>query len=216
MNNVVEEVWKDIEGYEGIYQVSSIGEVKSIFYNKKPKILKRSKTTTGYYKVELYKDKNRKSFKVHRLVAKAFILNPESKPNINHIDGNPLNNHVNNLEWCTQKENVLHAIETGLKKKICIPKKELKQLYIYERKPMREIGEIYGVADTTIKDRLKEYGIKTRTTSQSKIKYGLTEDFIMNELKIKTQTQLAKEIGCDQSLISHYLKRIKRKGKIYA
>lgn len=212
MNNVV---WKPIKGYEGLYEISSIGEVKSIFYGEKSRALKKSKTTTGYYKVELWKNKKKKSLKVHRLVAIVFISNPENKPNINHIDGNPLNNNVCNLEWCTQKENVIHAIETGLKKKLNISKEELKQLYINERKSMREIGETYGVTGTTIENKLKERGIKTRTASQSKIKYGLTEGFIINELKTKTQTQLAKEIGCDQSLISHYVRRIKEKGRLY-
>ncbi len=69
--------------------------------------------------------------------------------------------------------------------------------------------------NVTVENKLKERGIKTRTASQSKIKYGLTEGFIISELKTKTQTQLAKEIGCDQSLISHYVRKIKEKGRLY-
>lgn len=213
MNNVV--LWKSIKGYEGLYEISNTGEVKSIFYGKSPRILKKSKTTTGYCKVELYKNKKRKSIKVHRLVAMAFISNIDNKPNINHIDGNPLNNNADNLEWCTQKENVLHAVETGLKKKVYIPKKDLKRLYVDERKSIQKICETYGVSDTIIRDRLREYGIKTRTISQAKIKHRLTKDFIIDELKVKSQTQLAKEVGCDQSLISHYVRRIKEKGRLY-
>ncbi len=213
MNNVV--FWKPAKGYEGLYEVNNAGAIKSIFYGNKPRILKKSKTTTGYYKVELYKNKKRKSVRVHRLVAMAFIPNLEGKPNINHKDGNPLNNNMDNLEWCTQRENVMHAIESGLKKKFHIPKKDLKRLYVDERKSMQKICEIYGVSVTIIKDRLREYDIKTRTISQAKIQYGLTEDFIVNELKTKTQIQLAKEVGCEQSLISHYVKRIKEKGRLY-
>lgn len=213
MNSVV--LWKPVIGYEGLYEVSNSGEIKSIFYGKNPKILKKSKTTTGYYKIELSKNKKRKSFKVHRLVAIAFIPNMENKPNINHIDGNPLNNNIDNLEWCTQKENVIHAVEIGLKSKTYISKNELRRLYLVEKKPVRKLEEIYSVSNTVICDRLKEYGIETRSISQSKIKYGLTKKFILNELKTKSQKQLAKEIGCDPSLISHYVRRIKERGKIY-
>lgn len=213
MNSVV--LWKPVKGYEGLYEVSNTGEIKSIYYGKKPRILKKSKTTTGYYKVELYKKKKRKSIRVHRLVAMAFIPNLEMKPNINHKDGNPLNNNMDNLEWCTQLENVIHAIETGLKNKIHIPKNELEELYTNKKKSIREIESIYGVSSTIIATRLKEHGIKTRTISQAKIKHGLTKDFIIDELKVKSQTQLAKEVGCDQSLISHYVRRIKEKGRLY-
>ena len=166
MNNCV--LWKPVIGYEGLYEVSNSGEIKSIFYGKNPKILKKSKTTTGYYKIELSKNKKRKSFKVHRLVAIAFIPNIENKPNINHIDGNPLNNNIDNLEWCTQKENVIHAVEIGLKSKTYISKNELRRLYLVEKKPVRKLEEIYSVSNTVICDRLKEYGIETRSISQSK------------------------------------------------
>lgn len=213
MNSVV--LWRPVKGYEGLYEISNTGEVKSIYYNKKPKILKKSMTTTGYYKVGLWKNKRKKSLRVHKLVAKAFIPNPENKPNINHIDGNPLNNHRGNLEWCTQQENVIHAIKIGLKQKFYIPKSKLKQLYINERKSMKEIGDMYGVSNTVIADRLKEYDIEIRTISQAKNEYGLTKEIILSELKNKSQTQLAKEIGCDQSLISHYVRRIKEKGRLY-
>lgn len=111
-----------IEGYEGLYSVSDSGEVFSYRSNK---LLSKTKTTTGYYKVELYKDGSKKSLKVHRLVAMAFIPKIEYKPFINHKDGNKLNNNVENLEWCTQKENVNHALTTGLKKFRNITEEEL-------------------------------------------------------------------------------------------
>ena len=79
------------------------------------KVLKKSISTTGYYCVRLYDDlKKHKLFYLHRLIAEYFIENPENKPFVNHKDGNKLNNSIENLEWCTQKENVDHAIKTGL------------------------------------------------------------------------------------------------------
>ena len=118
------EEWKDITGYEGMYQISNLGNVRSLVRDRcnggvlKEKILRNrpSKSRTGavYYQVALFKNGKRKNFSVHRLVANEFIPNTENKPFINHIDGNPSNNHVSNLEWCTPKENTIHAWEMGL------------------------------------------------------------------------------------------------------
>lgn len=118
----MEEIWKDIEGYEGLYQVSNLGRVKS-FYAKNGRlsiqshILKPKIDKYGYLKLTLCKDKNYKYVTVHRLVATTFIDNLENKPEVNHKDGNKLNNYVNNLEWVTGLENIHHAFDTGLTKK---------------------------------------------------------------------------------------------------
>lgn len=210
----MKEIWKPIGGYEGLYEVSNMGRIKS-FYNSEERILKKSKTTTGYWKIELRKNKIRKSFKVHRLVAFAFIANPENKPYINHIDGNPLNNKVDNLEWCTQHENLVHAYSIGLRDSFRIQKNTLKDLYADKKLSASEIANMFGVTKTVILYNMKKFNIKRRDGGESKIKYNLTKDFIINELKNKNQKTLAKEIGCDQSLISHYVKRIKERGKIY-
>ena len=101
------EIWKDIEGYEGLYQVSSWGRVKSTY--RGGRVLKGRKTKTGYLRINLCKNRNVKEYLVHRLVAQAFIPNPQNKPQVNHIDEDKENNHVNNLEWCTAKENVNHG-----------------------------------------------------------------------------------------------------------
>lgn len=109
----MQEIWKDIKEYEGLYQISNLGNVKSL---KRNKLLKPIKDKDGYLCVTLYKMCKLKEKKVHRLVAQTFILNPENKPQVNHIDGNKQNNVVNNLEWCTRLENIEHAWKIGLMK----------------------------------------------------------------------------------------------------
>jgi len=114
------EIWKDIKNYEGLYQVSNLGNVRGLrFINNivnKEKIHGISITTqnSGYLKVMLYKDGKPKNVMVHRLVAEAFIDNPENKKQINHKDGNKHNNCVTNLEWCSKSENMRHAFKMGL------------------------------------------------------------------------------------------------------
>ena len=104
----MEEIWKEIVGYDGLYQISNLGRVKSLGNNKtkKEKILKSSVDGDGYLFVKLYKNRKFKSFIVHRLVAEAFIQNPNNLPQVNHKDENKQNNCVQNLEWCTVKYNV--------------------------------------------------------------------------------------------------------------
>lgn len=98
------EVWKDIEGYEGLYQVSNLGRIRSLGYGN-TKIMKPVPTSQRYRQVGLYKDGKRKFYLVHRLVAMAFLDNPKKLSTVNHIDGNRSNNVVSNLEWCTIAEN---------------------------------------------------------------------------------------------------------------
>lgn len=128
MNEDEEEKWRDIAGYEGMYQISNLGRVKSLERQmklnlnkdknmiKKEKILKPGKTGIrhNYLGVELLKKSKQKHKYIHRLVAETFIPNPENKPQVNHIDGNKLNNCIKNLEFCSHKHNIQEAWNLNL------------------------------------------------------------------------------------------------------
>lgn len=121
----MKEEWRDIKGYEGLYQVSNLGRVRSlprevayirvrnnkaqnIISHHSGRIMSSPINGEGYAQVPITRGNN---MRVHRLVAETFIPNPENKPFINHIDGNKANNRVDNLEWCTNSENQRHAID---------------------------------------------------------------------------------------------------------
>lgn len=116
----MQEEWRDVKEYEGLYQVSNFGRVKSLSRKIKypnghihpysEKILKEYVTPNGYPSVALGKDGKNTRVSVHRLVANAFIDNPDNLPQINHKDGNKQNNNIENLEWITVSNNILHAI----------------------------------------------------------------------------------------------------------
>lgn len=123
----MEEIWKDIPGFDGLYQVSNLGRVKSLpkkiwngkgYFISKEKLLKPNTLAKGYFQVELKKNLNRCCFQVHRLVAMAFIQNPfpESYDQINHINGDKQDNRVENLEWSNNSLNQKHAWATGLQR----------------------------------------------------------------------------------------------------
>ena len=107
------EEWKPIAGYEGLYEISSHGRVKSFHYCKKQKthfrILKPAKEKTGYLSVSLWKDRKMKTCHIHRLVGEAFVPNPEGYDVINHKDESRDNNYFENLEWCTHKYNLSYG-----------------------------------------------------------------------------------------------------------
>lgn len=140
------EEWRDIKGFEGLYQISNFGRVRgvdryikdSIGRNRfhKRKLKSQSTSKRGYNFVTISKNTKMYMFNVHRLVALAFIPNPHNKPCVNHIDLNQLNNHVSNLEWCTQKENVHHAIKNGhvspINIKVMVMNKSTKEKIIFK------------------------------------------------------------------------------------
>lgn len=113
---------KDIKGYEGIYTINKNGNIFSIKRKVKGRhgfignIEMKQQSYFGYKRVCLCKDNKKKKYLVHRLVALAFIPNTQNKPFINHIDCNPSNNNIENLEWCTQSENIIHSVKLGRQK----------------------------------------------------------------------------------------------------
>lgn len=119
------ETWKDAIGYEGLYEVSNTGKVRR-FNNKK--ILKQRTNKNGYYRIQLSKKSKLKNHGVSRLVAQAFIPNPNNLPQVNHKNGLKFDNNINNLEWVSIKDNIIHSFVTGLNKTsktvICIETKE--------------------------------------------------------------------------------------------
>ena len=104
----MEEIWKDVLGYEGLYEVSNLGNIRSLNYNRKGYVqnLLQHKNNTGYLTVMLTLHGKQKRLLVHRLVAEAFIPNPHGLPCVNHLDESFTNNRANNLEWCTQRYNL--------------------------------------------------------------------------------------------------------------
>ena len=112
LENLKDEIWHWVKGYENIYQISNLARVKS-FQKGKVKILQPILNNSGYLSVRLYKNGKSKVLKVHRLVAENFIPNPKNKPEVDHIDGCKINNAVENLRWVTSSENTQAALETG-------------------------------------------------------------------------------------------------------
>lgn len=112
------EIWRDVVGYEGLYQVSNMGRVKS-FFNGVEKIRKPVLANPGYLSLVLYKDNVPTAKRIHVLVAQAFIPNPDNKSEVNHRFGDKIDNRVSELEWVTPAENKQHAYDIGLKRSGC-------------------------------------------------------------------------------------------------
>ena len=153
MNKI--EIWKDIKGYEGLYQVSNLGNVKSLAKTRKgitnrEDIILKLCNKDGYNVVNLWKDKKKKTIKVHRLVAQAFIPNIENKPYINHINAIRNDNRISNLEWCNQSENIRHAYNIGNIKTKRVMQFDKNKRYIKTWSSIKEAEKILGICGSHI------------------------------------------------------------------
>lgn len=163
------EVWKDIKNYEGIYQVSNKGQVRSLnrkekcnlndkFFIRKGKILNQTPNTNGYLRVFLSKNNKVITRYVHRLVAQTFLKQTSDKNHVNHLNGIKEDNSVSNLEWCTQLENNKHGFSTGLLKHgaqsnlSVLNKKEVFEIIDLSKEghKIKNIAKKYGVHPCTI------------------------------------------------------------------
>jgi len=162
LNTHMREEWKDIEGYEGLYQVSNSGQIKSLQINKilKP-VLANKKAKISYYRISLCKNAKSKAYLIHRLVANAFIPNPENKPCVNHLDCITSNNKRSNLEWVNHSENVIHSIKMGRIKPLLginngqsklLDKDviEIRRLYIPRKMSRQKLADKFNVSQSTI------------------------------------------------------------------
>lgn len=163
MNN--EEIWKDIAGYEGLYQVSNLGRIKSLNYKhtSRERILKTKKNRSGYVVVNLNQAGKRKTYSIHRLVAQAFIDNPQNLPMVNHRDENKQNNIVSNLEWCTSKYNTNYGT--------CIERRAKKT-----SKPVIGIDKVTGLI------------VKFPSAHEASRQTGIDQGYITNCLKGRYKT----------------------------
>ena len=194
-------IWKDIKGYEGLYEVSNTGYIKSLQF-KKPFIKKFNKNHQGYLSVSLYKDNENKLVKVHRVVAEAFISNPENKPQVNHKDGNKANNCVENLEWVTASENIKHSYANGLQsvdlRKVKVSKYTLEGTFVKTYDSIAEASADTGVSMGNITTCCQG---KLRYTRDCTWRYGSDRKDIE---PVKLKTISVRQYDLDGNFIKEY------------
>lgn len=172
---MLEEIWKDIPDYEGLYQVSNLGRIKSLYFGKE-RILKPQPNSMGYLRVGLSKNGNWIHFFVHRLVASVFLKNDNNLPCVNHKDENPLNNHVDNLEFCNHTYNMNYGT-------------------IIERKRKSMKGKFDGENNPFYKQKHTEKSKQKMSKAKAKpiLQYTLDNIFIREWDSAK---QAENELGC--------------------
>ena len=189
------ENWKDLKDYEDRYLISDSGNIISKKY--KGKYLKPYINNNGYKSVTITNGIKYKNCRIHKLVALTFIPNPENKPWINHKDGNKLNNHVSNLEWCTPKENVIHALQTGLSIKhgiysgtAVLTDEKVIEIHNFLKNKIHSIEElsiIYNTSITNIRSIAKVESWKHLRLEPIKLKHGgknmynKNQDYLINQ-----------------------------------
>lgn len=235
------EQWKAIEGYEGIFEVSDYGRVRSLdrlsangrqLKGKMMSVSRKGKKENEYMQVGLMKEKKQRTHNLHRLVAIAFIPNPENKPEVNHLDGDKTNNHVSNLSWVTRKEQMEHASETGLmlvggmsqnSKLTDVEAKYIREVYVegHLEFSAKALSEKFSISTRTItaiangtarphsyvEKKREKSKFKTGSESPKNVKLSNEDvDYIRDNCKKHggkyTQTELSKMFGVTRAYIS--------------
>ena len=177
------EIWKDIPNYEGHYQASNLGRIRSI--KKETKILKEINRNDGYKYVNLSKNGKSKPIKVHKIIAKTFLSNPQNFPVINHKDGNKINNSIDNLEFCTQSHNLKEAYKLGLKKpnKINIRKRKK----VLQKDKSGKIIKIWdSIKEASIKLNIKDSNISQVCKNKRNYAGNYIWEYAYESLEAKT------------------------------
>jgi hypothetical protein len=173
----MEEIWKDIKGYEGLYRVSNLGRVMSLKFRQtnRDKILTTRLSNSGYKCTGLTKEYKTRELFVHRLIAMAFIPNAENKEQVNHINGIKIDNRIENLEWLSRPDNQKHAYANGLNRV-----SELQKQRISDAKSTSVIDINTGVTYKSIKE----------ASIQINISYSLLSYMLNNDIKNKTTLRI--------------------------
>lgn len=202
---VLKEVWRDIPDYEGYYQVSNFGRVKSLVgwngvrYVQREKILSPTQNELGYYKIDLKKGKVKKSFKLHRVIATAFIPNLNKGTIINHIDCDPTNNDISNLEWCTQSQNMNHASRCGRRGTTAMWRNMA--IDYANGHTVREITVKYGVNKTIVYSALRRFNVPLRERFEN-TKYHIPIWQLKRDFESGlSNKEIARKYKCPTSLI---------------
>lgn len=215
-----DEIWKHVVDFEGFYEVSNYGNVRSVdsirmYGDKKKKfkgkLLKQYSNKNGYKVVTLCVNKRYKKPLVHRLVAEAFLKNGENKKSVNHIDGVPSNNKVNNLEWCTALENNLHALETGLKK-ASIRENKVKIIEDYRKgMTIKGISKKYGCCKNALSKLFQDEGVELRRGGYTAKRYHIDkQDMVKRFENNEKNKDIAVLYDCPNTLIATYRKMYKK------
>lgn len=208
----MEEIWKDVPGYEGYYQASNLGRIKSaeriVKHNCggpkkiKEKILKGYINRYGYIRVDLSKRGVNKKFSAHRIVAMTFL--GKSELHVNHIDGVKTNNNINNLEYVTLQDNVAHAVKTGLIKNNSIINKEAIIKDYKEGYRLRMLEVKYNTSHHEIRKVLKENGVQIESKGVRRRRYKIDELELRNLIsKGLNNSEIARELNVTRHAVRY-------------